>query len=196
MFARVWLLVEGESEFWVLPQVAQVMGYDLALEGICCVGFAQCGIEPLVRTAQEFGIEWHLLADGDEAGQRYVEQASVLAGRLGRQERITALDERDIEHCFWRHGHAATIAAVGGLPAGAEPRIAARQAIAKAVKRRSKPFLALKLVESVAARGPEGVPPPLARLIETCVKLSRDAPRRAVESGRDVRTSENAEPRT
>ena len=75
MFARVWLLVEGESEFWILPQVAQVMGYDLALEGICCVGFAQCGLDPLVRTAREFGIEWHVLADGDEAGRRYADAA-------------------------------------------------------------------------------------------------------------------------
>jgi putative ATP-dependent endonuclease of OLD family len=195
MFARVWLLVEGESEFWILPQVAQVMGYDLALEGVCCVGFAQCGIEPLVRAAREFRIEWHLLADGDKAGRRYAEQARAFAGRHEVQERITHLDEPDIEHCFWEHGHAAAIAEVASLPPGAERRATARQAITKAVQRRSKPFLALKLVESVAARGPEGVPAPLARLIETCVALARDAPRRAVESGRGLRT-ENPEPRT
>ena len=184
MFARVWLLVEGESEFWLLPQVAQVLGYDLALEGVCCVGFAQCGIEPLVRTAREFRIEWHLLADGDEAGQRYAEQARAFTRRHEAHERITCLDERDIEHCFWRHGHAQTIVEVAGLPAGAQTRVSARQAIAKAVQRRSKPFLALKLVEAVAARGAEGVPQPLARLIETCVRLARDAPRRAVGSDR------------
>jgi putative ATP-dependent endonuclease of OLD family len=184
MFARVWLLVEGESEFWILPQVAQVLGYDLALEGICCVGFAQCGIEPLTRTAREFRIEWHLLADGDEAGQRYAEQARAGLRRHEVAERITRLDEHDIEHCFWQHGHAATIAEAAGLPPGAERRVGPRQAIAKAVQRRSKPFLALKLVESVASRGPDGVPAPLAQLIETSVKLARDAPRRAVESGR------------
>jgi putative ATP-dependent endonuclease of OLD family len=196
MFARVWLLVEGESEFWILPQVAQVLGYDLALEGICCVGFAQCGLEPLVRAAREFRIEWHLLADGDEAGQRYAEQARPFLRRHEVPERITRLDERDIEHCFWQHGHAGAIAEAAGLPPGAERRVGARQAIAKAVQRRSKPFLALKLVESVAARGPEGVPAPLARLVETCVALARDAPKRAVESGRALRTTENPEPRT
>jgi putative ATP-dependent endonuclease of OLD family len=185
MFARVWLLVEGESEFWILPQVAQVLGYDLALEGICCVGFAQCGLEPLVRAAREFRIEWHVLADGDEAGQRYAEQACAFVRHHEVQERVTRLDERDIEHCFWQHGHAGTIAEVAGLPPGAERRVGARQAIAKAVHRRSKPFLALKLVESVAARGPEGVPEPLARLIERCVALARDAPKRAVGSARE-----------
>jgi hypothetical protein len=68
------------------------------------------------------------------------------------------------------------IAEVAGIQAGADQRITARQAIARAVKRRSKPFLALKLVESVAARGPAAVPAPLAALIETCVRLARDAP--------------------
>jgi putative ATP-dependent endonuclease of the OLD family len=176
MFARVWLLVEGESEHWILPQVAQVLGYDLATEGICCVGFAQCGLDPLVRAAQAFGIEWHLLADGDEAGRHYVDQARRFTGHNDLAERITGLDAPDIEHCFWRHGHAEVIAEVAGIQAGADQRITARQAIARAVKRRSKPFLALKLVESVAARGPAAVPAPLAALIETCVRLARDAP--------------------
>ena len=159
MFARVWLLVEGESEFWILPQVAQVMGHDLAMEGICRVGFAQCGIDPLVRTAREFGIEWHLLADGDEAGRHYVDPRGVHPRGEGH-ERMTFLPEHDIEHCFW---HTDTPARswkwrdCRRAPSGGRPA----QAIAKAVQRRSKPFLALRLVESVARAGPAGVPPPL-----------------------------------
>jgi putative ATP-dependent endonuclease of OLD family len=176
----VWLLVEGESEFWILPQVAQVMGYDLPLEGICPVGFAQCGIDPLVRVAREFGIEWHLLADGDEAGRRYVDTARAYIRRGEEDERITALPERDIEHCFWENGHAEAIMEVAGLAPALVRRAKPTQTIVKAVHRRSKPFLALRLVESVAALGPEAVPPPLARLIETCVRLARAAPERAV----------------
>ena len=187
MFARVWLLVEGESEFWVLPQVAQVMGYDLALEGICCVGFAQCGIDPLVRAAREFGIEWHLLADGDDAGRRYVDAARPYMHRGDEPDRVTLLPDRDIEHCFWHNGHADTILAVAGLPPDMEPRVKPTQAISKAVQRRSKPFLALRLVESVAKQGPTGVPPPVARLVETCVRLARTAPRRACEIRRQAR---------
>jgi hypothetical protein len=66
-------------------------------------------------------------------------------------------------------------------------RVKPTQAIAKAVQRKSNPFLALRLVESVAAHGPEGVPPPLARLIETRVRLARLAPEHAV-AGRAPRS--------
>jgi putative ATP-dependent endonuclease of OLD family len=182
MFARLWLLVEGESEFWILPQVAQVMGHDLAMEGICPVGFAQCGIDPLVRTAREFGIEWHLLADGDEAGRQYVDAARHYIGPGEEHDRVTFLPEHDIEHCFWHSGHAGTIMEVAGLAPETTSGIKPGHAISKAVHRKSKPFLALRLVESVAAQGPAGVPPPLARLIETCVELARSAPRRGVGS--------------
>ena len=182
MFARVWLLVEGESEFWVLPQVAQVMGHDLALEGICCVSFAQCGLDPLVRAAREFAIEWHLLADGDDAGRHYADAARAFVRRGEEPDRITLLPDRDIEHCFWRHGHAVTFLDVAGLDPSLRTRTKPTAAIAKAVQRHSKPFLALRLVEAVARQGPAGVPRPLAALVERCVRLAREAPRRALLS--------------
>jgi putative ATP-dependent endonuclease of OLD family len=185
MFARVWLLVEGESEFWILPQVANVLGFDLAREGICCVAFAQCGLEPLIRTAREFGIGWHLLADGDDAGQRYAAAARGFLRRGDETAHLTILRQRDIEHCFWAHGHAEAILHTAGLPPGR--RVGASQAIAKAVHRRSKPFLALDLVQSVADRGPDGVPAPLASLVHTCVAMARQAPHRLVDDQSDER---------
>ena len=33
-FARSWLLVEGETEFWLLPELARTLGYDFAVEGV------------------------------------------------------------------------------------------------------------------------------------------------------------------
>src|SRR5207244_351400 len=55
-FARCWLLIEGESEFWLLPELAKVAGFDFELEGICCVEFAQCGIDCLIKVASDFGM--------------------------------------------------------------------------------------------------------------------------------------------
>ena len=87
-------------------------------------------------------------------GRRYVDSARAYIRRGEEDERITFLPERDIEHCFWANGHAATIVEVAGLPPAMADRVKPTQAIAKAVQRKSKPFLALRLVESVAAHGP------------------------------------------
>ena len=43
MFARCWLLVEGETEIWLLSELAQICGYSLRAEGVRIIEFAQCG---------------------------------------------------------------------------------------------------------------------------------------------------------
>ena len=104
-FARLWLLVEGESEYWLIPQIARTMGYEFGLEGIACVEFAQCGLDPPIKVARELGIEWHLLADGDMAGQNYANIARSYLKQENSRERLTVLREKDIERCFWQHGY-------------------------------------------------------------------------------------------
>ena len=69
MFARCWLLVEGETEYWIVPELARVCGCDFAAEGVSCVEFAQCGLRPLMKLADHLGIAWHVMADGDGAGR-------------------------------------------------------------------------------------------------------------------------------
>ena len=172
-FARCWLLVEGETEFWIVPDLARLIGYDLAQEGVACVEFAQCGLAPLVKLARALGIEWHVLADGDRAGEDVLRRspARSCAGEA-EPRRVSRLADRDIEHCFWRHGHARvfeTLAGVAAAPGGATPR----RVIEKAIDRRSKPGVAFELLASAAAAGFAGPPPPLRRAIEACVALAR-----------------------
>jgi putative ATP-dependent endonuclease of OLD family len=177
LFARCWILVEGETEAWVIPELAQVCGYDLAAEGVRCVEFAQSGIRPLLRLATDLGIQWHLLADGDEAGQAYVAAARKFLGGRAVAERITALDEPDIEHCLFQHGFAPVYcheAGVTGARAG-HPRARDQVAsiIARAVKKRSKPAMALAVLAVANEPGGPPVPPPLRNLIETAIRLAR-----------------------
>ena len=70
LFAKSWLLVEGESEFWFLPEAGRILNFDFELEGVCCVEFVQCGLAPLIKLANDLGIEWHVLVDGDPQGQK------------------------------------------------------------------------------------------------------------------------------
>jgi len=178
MYARCWLLVEGETEFWVIPELARQAGYDLNLEGVALVEFAQCGLPPLVKLARELGIEWHVLTDGDRTGHMYADEAQSMAGAEA-DWRLTRLREPDIEGCFWRHGYASVYLRAAGIHDSGDRRSTPRRVIHRAIKRHSKPFLAFQVLAAVTAEDSPGVPPPLKHTIDTCVQLAREAPQRS-----------------
>ncbi len=181
-FARLWLLVEGESEYWLIPQVARLMGYEFALEGIACVEFAQCGLDAPVKVARELGIEWHVLTDGDAAGEHYADLAKTFAGEDELDERLTTLPEPDIEHCLWRHGYADVYRKYSRLKGRQLEDLSPGKVIQAAVRKQSKPFLALSVVEAVAADGSPGIPVMLQEMIRRCVDIARNAPGRLADS--------------
>ncbi|MBX9670007.1 MAG: ATP-dependent endonuclease [Candidatus Obscuribacterales bacterium] len=169
---RCWLLVEGESEGWLLPEMAHILGYDFKSEGIRCVEFAQCGLEPLIKLAQDLGIQWHLLVDGDRAGQSYIYSARrFLRGDEEFTTRISSMSELDIEHHLCRHGFLPVYTEAAG------PRIKRNDSqntiVKSAVKRNSKPFLMLKVIEYAQEHGIATVSPLLNNVVETCVALAR-----------------------
>lgn len=167
LFMRFWLLVEGETEYWVLPEAARAMGIDLVQEGVGCIGFAQCGVPPLARLANHLGIDWHLLADGDRAGHQYGDQARGVGGRGA----TTVLREPDLEHCLWAHGYDKVFRKAAGLPPGGTMRPS--EVIERAVRKVSKPRLALLLGEAMMERGANGVPPALRTLLTDAVERAR-----------------------
>jgi putative ATP-dependent endonuclease of OLD family len=171
MFARCWLLVEGETEYWVLPELARLCGYDFAEEGIACVEFAQSGVAPLATLADQLGIARQVMVDGDEAGRHYADTVAALSADGTGQTRVSMLMEPDIEHCFWANGYADVIRSVAKVPAGTERT--PTSVIHKAIERTSKPFLALSLVDAVARRGPDAIPPVLREVIEATVAAAR-----------------------
>ncbi len=181
LFARCWLLVEGETEFWLLQELARVLGYDLDAEGVRCVEFAQCGVAPLVGLANDLGIEWHLVSDGDDAGVAFAADASAQLSKRRRRDHVTRLERRNIEMLLWDHGYQGVFLQAAGLPLpgpgtpAAEEHPNPRKVVERAVRAHSKPYLALRVAEECARRGPDGVPAPLRRVIETCVRLARAA---------------------
>lgn len=180
LFARCWLLVEGETEYWLLRELAQVMGYDLEAEGVRCVEFAQCGVAPLVRLANDLGIAWHLLSDGDETGVGFAEDAARQLGALPREEHVTHLERRNMEMLLWHHGFSDVYLRAAGIPipdpeVGEELRIPPRKAVERAIRAHSKPYLALMVAEECGRRGADSVPESLRYVIETSVRLARSA---------------------
>ncbi|MGK2855795.1 MAG: ATP-dependent nuclease [Thermoanaerobaculia bacterium] len=170
-FARSWLLVEGETEFWLLPELARLCGHDFATEGVACVEFAQCGIAPLVRLAQALGIEWHVLVDGDRAGRVYASTTRGLTRHEPDDERLTQITEPDIENCLWNHGYADVYREIAGISRAAWERPG--NVIDRAIRKSSKPFLAIAAIEAMAREGSPGVPEPLRKVVEHVVRLAR-----------------------
>ena len=69
LFARCWLLVEGETESWIYPAAARAMDVDLHREGIRMVEYSHSGVGLLVKVANELGIAWYCVGDDDSGGK-------------------------------------------------------------------------------------------------------------------------------
>ena len=168
-FSRCWILVEGETEAWLIPEFALLAGVEFPVEGIRCIEFAQCGLSPLLKVADDMGIDWLLLADGDPAGRNYGRAARKHLDAGGPGE-VVVLPANDIEHYLFKTGYAGVIKKASGVGGTRS----AGKIIRGAVQRSSKPGLALEILAAADERGPDGVPPIIRDLAETALRLARD----------------------
>ena len=106
MFARCWILVEGETEVWLLNEMASVLGINLACNGIRLIEFAQCGLYPLMRLARQLGISFHVLTDGDDAGKHYAATVRNFVGSRNMPDHLSVMPHVDIEHYLYTSGFA------------------------------------------------------------------------------------------
>jgi len=108
LFSRCWLLVEGESDFHLMPLLFEVMGYSQDQVSFSVLEFSQAigKGEPFIKFAKALGIQWFLMADGDTAGNDYVRRAQThLANGETLINRASQLAQSDIEHEFWHNGY-------------------------------------------------------------------------------------------
>ena len=185
LFARCWLLVEGESEVWLVAELARQCGYVLPAEGVACITFAQCGLDPIIRLADDLGIAWHVLVDGDAAGERYAHMARhELRGRP-EERRITRLPAPDIERFMWAAGYSNVFRrAAGDLKPkrqrkhgrrGKRRGFKTQDVIRRAIRSVSKPGLALRVAVAVAHAGGPGVPEVFRTMLDHTVNLARES---------------------
>jgi putative ATP-dependent endonuclease of the OLD family len=97
LFARRWLLVEGQTEYWVLTMSADQLGIHLAQRGVRIIQYRNVEALPFVKVANDFGIDWLCLIDGDDQGKRTAKSlGGDLAGKPGA-ERIVELPAPNME---------------------------------------------------------------------------------------------------
>ena len=173
LFSRCWLLVEGETETWVINEFARQCGHHFDAEGVKVIEFAQSGLKPLIKFARRMGIEWHVLVDGDEAGKKYAATVRGLLNNNRELERqhLTELPAMDMEHFMYRQGFSDVYHRVAQLPEGVPMNM--RRVITKAIHRSSKPDLAIEVAMEAGRRGVESVPSLLRKMFSRVLWLAR-----------------------
>lgn len=171
LFSRGWILVEGETEIWLLTELARHFGYQLEAEGIKVIEFAQCGVKPLIRFARDMGIEWHVLVDGDDAGQKYAQTVKNYLEPFNElpENRLTILPSIDMEMYLYKNGFSDVYKNTARNIEDKTPS----QIIQYAINRTSKPDLAIKVAEEMKQQGFTSVPPLLKKLFSSMLNVTR-----------------------
>ena len=173
LFARCWLLVEGETETWVINELARQCGHHFDAEGVKVIEFAQSGLKPLIKFARRMGIQWHVLVDGDEAGKKYAATVRSLLNddRDLERDHLTTLPALDMEHFMYRQGFNDVYHRVAQLPPNVPMNM--RRVITKAIHRSSKPDLAIEVAMEAGRRGVDAVPTLLKKMFSRVLWLAR-----------------------
>lgn len=173
LFSNVWIFVEGETEVWLLSALAELLDINLEMEGVRIVEFAQCGLSHLLKYAKSMGIEWHVLTDGDTAGQKYADIVKqMLDDNESVFERLTVLPKRDIEHFLYFSGFESVFIQLARWKVQGN-HYPVSKIIQQAVKRTSKPDLALALASEIEKKGVHTIPKLFHRLFSKVLNLTK-----------------------
>jgi len=182
LFSRCWLLVEGESDFHLMPLLFELMGHSQDQVSFSVLEISQVidKGEPLIKFAKMLGIQWFLMADGDQAGNDYVNRAeNHLATDESLTDRARALTCADIEHEFWHNGYDEFIENMVPNTREIENKAAgddvkkAKLLINAAIKQAGgKSAFAQILVDEVRRRGENSVPQTMRDIIARVVQLA------------------------
>ena len=75
LFARAWLLCEGQSEYLLLRYFADLRGSPLDQAGVTIIDFQNNGSPgAFVGLARAFEIPWIMICDNDDEGQKFIRQ--------------------------------------------------------------------------------------------------------------------------
>ncbi len=75
LFARAWLLCEGQSEYLLIRYFAELMNNPMDNVGVSVIDFQNNGSPgAFVGLARAFEIPWNMVCDNDNAGKTFVDQ--------------------------------------------------------------------------------------------------------------------------
>lgn len=172
LFSRIWVLVEGETEVWILTELARLLNINLEMEGIRIIEFAQSGLRPLIKYCKKMGIEWFVLTDGDAAGWKYSDTVkSLIEDNESVYSRLLTLPKKDIEYFFYSEGFENVFYHLANhVP---QRNQVVSKIIQRAIQRASKPDLAIALSDEMAKRGVNSIPLLFKQMFYKIMQLSK-----------------------
>jgi putative ATP-dependent endonuclease of OLD family len=163
LFGSVWLLVEGETEFWIYREAATILGIDLDRLGVRIINFQWSSVGVLLKVARDFGIDWFVAADGDPAGDAYAETAAGYLDGQATADHIAQLAAPVMEICLAENGYGHIYEA--HISPQKKHLVTAESGdpefwkqVWKAQDDTPKPILALEVITEMRSKGPTGVP--------------------------------------
>lgn len=99
LFAKCWILVEGETDTTVILECARILGSKASLNrhGVRVVEFSQASPKLFIKIADRLGIAWHIVADNDKAGEDYLKQAKKLLNSRNEINHISKLSASNMD---------------------------------------------------------------------------------------------------
>lgn len=89
LFARCWLLVEGETETILFSGAAEVLGIDLERAGVRCVEYSQTDVGMLGKVANQLGIVWYCVTDDDSGRTKYENKVKAQLNGAAETDRLS-----------------------------------------------------------------------------------------------------------
>jgi len=186
IFARCWLLVEGETDVSVFAECADLLNVDLHGKGVRIVEYSQAGGPGIfIKVADAMGIHWHLVADSDTAGQKYNEDAKELLNGRPEADHISVLTHSNIDILLCCSGYGQPYrdgvgpqkeAELAGLTIDSSEYWEKVYEIVNKARGFSKPEAALKSILEMKTAGPDGVPEELKEILDRATALEENSP--------------------
>lgn len=180
LFARCWVLVEGETEVTLLTEIARHLDMDLARSGVRVVPHRNANLSVFLSAAKALGVVWCVLADNDLQGQRDQDTVLKAGAQTTPTPQLHVMPEADIEGHLCANGFLRIYE--GYLSERLRPNVTATVGhtdyipqLLKAIKdvRQFKPDAAHKVLNLIR----DGAPPPplLVKVLESALKLAKGA---------------------
>lgn len=167
LFARCWLLVEGETEEILFAGVARAMDCDLDREGVRLVKITGAGPTMFVKAAEALGIRWRCVVDDDDAGKNYRKSIAKVVGQDAAARRVSS-PYASPEECLLEAGFDELYERRAGGQGSAPARRQTPRVVPKSGKKPAAAAEAVVLMEAA----PERIPPAIRGIVSEVVAVA------------------------